>query len=99
MEFDPYNIAIIFFLMQNAVFTIIGIVATYRFLWKKIVKQRKEASEPHQASERELALEAQMQEMRKMIEMLASAQQEQGVEPVFNRSGEIADRIRENDLS
>lgn len=94
---DPiFVIMITIFLLQNAVFATIGIVATYRFLWKKIVKEKKEAPKPDQPSERELALEEQVREMRKMIEMLAAAQQEQEMDAVLNRSGETADRRSEH---
>lgn len=82
--------------MANAIFAAIGIVATYRFLWKKIVGQREEAPAPNQPSERERALEAEMREMRKMIEMLASAQRESAMDAVFNQSGENADKVNEN---
>ncbi len=93
---SAYIIAITIFLLQNAVFSIIGIVATYRFLWKKIVKEKKEPPKTDQPSERERALEEQMREMRKMIEMLVSAQQEQSMDAVLNRRGETADRRSKN---
>lgn len=91
-----YLIWLIFFLTANAIFAVVGIVTVYRFLWKKMVGEREEASASNPPSERELALEEEMREMRKMIDMLASAQREPDMDAVFNRRGENTDKVNEN---
>ena len=68
------------FFLQNGFFALIGIGATYRFLWRLANRRREEASRlTEESAARRSELEAELQALREMAKSLEAARRGPGV--------------------